>query len=82
MKQTAYIVGSIEMMLGLLVLATTSILNEVMPKLGRVAYQAAAAGSYSPTSYQMNLLLPNAIGVVLCLLGVGSILYFFLKKPA
>lgn len=79
MKKTAYILGSIEAILGLLILCCTSILNQLMPALGRVAYQAAAAGSYSPNNYEMSFTMPNAIAVVLIILGVGQILFFAFK---
>lgn len=81
MKRTVYIIGSIETVLGLLILCCTSVLNQVMPALGRVAFQAAAAGSYSPRDYEMSFALPNAIAVLLILLGVGQIIYFaFFRK--
>lgn len=80
MKKTAYILGSIEAVLGLLILCCTSILNQVMPALGRVAFQAAAAGSYSPRDFEMSFTLPNAIAVVLVVIGVAQILFYAISK--
>ena len=46
MKHPAYILGSIEALAGVLLLSVTAIIKEVMPILGRIAFQSAAAGSY------------------------------------
>lgn len=80
MKKEYFIMGSIETVLGLLVLCTTSILTELMPKIGYAAYQGAAAGSYSPGNYEMSFGLPNTIAVVLIIAGVVQLLLSFKKQ--
>lgn len=80
MKKTSLILGSIELMLGLLLLAATGILGELIPKFGRMAFVLAGPGSYSPAEYVMNLFLPYAAAAALLLLGLFTILYFS-RKP-
>lgn len=80
MKKTAYIFGSIEMILGLLIIAGTSLLKEIMPMLGWVAYQAAAAGGYSSENYQMSCATAMNIAIVLIVIGVIQMVYAFLSR--
>lgn len=56
--------------IGVCVLFTTGILNKVMPMLGFAAYQAAAAGGYSPSDYVMNFIVINLFAILLILIGV------------
>jgi hypothetical protein len=55
---------------GILILFTTSILNKVLPTLGYVAYQAATAGSYSPSDYVMNFNVINLFAILLIIIGL------------
>ena len=55
---------------GILILFTTSILNKVLPTLGYVAYQATAAGSYSPSNYVMNFIVINLFAILLIIIGL------------
>lgn len=80
MKKIAYILGSIEIILGLLIVASTSLLKEAMPMLGRVAYQAAAAGGYSASNYQMSCITANSIAIVLIAIGAIQLVYAFYQK--
>lgn len=80
MKKIAYVFGSIEIILGLLIIAGTSLLKEVMPMLGRVAYQAAVAGGYSADEYQMSCTTATTIAIVLIVIGVVQLGYSFIKK--
>jgi hypothetical protein len=54
--------------LGICIITISKIVEEVIPKLGFAAYQSAAAGSYSPDSYRVNLTLNYWFGA-LCILG-------------
>ncbi|MEK4713313.1 hypothetical protein [Sporosarcina sp. FSL K6-5500] len=56
--------------IGVSILFTTSILNKVMPMLGFAAYQAAAAGGYSPSDYVMNFIVINLFAILLIIIGV------------
>jgi len=80
MKNTAYILGSIEFILGALVLATISVVKGVIPMLGRVAYQAAAAGSYSPSNYEVSFPLATFIAVVMIVVGLLQIVYPMIRN--
>lgn len=80
MKKIAYILGSLEIILGLLIVVATSLLKEAMPMLGRVAYQAAAAGGYSASNYQMSCTIATAIAVVLIVAGAVQLVCAFYNK--
>ena len=80
MKHPAYILGSIEALAGVLLLSVTAIIKEVMPILGRTAFQSAAAGSYSPENYAAAFPLPIVLSVLLIAAGAVQIVYAVLKK--
>ena len=80
MKKEYFIMGSIEAVLGLLVLCTTSVLKELMPRIGYAAFQSAAAGSYTYGSYEMSFGLANTISIVLIIAGAVQILLSLRKQ--
>jgi len=55
---------------GLVVIAVGRLAQRLMPVLGRMAYQAAAAGSYDPMDYHIALPGYYLIGLALVLLGI------------
>ena len=77
MKKTAYILGSVELILGTLLCCIISIIRNVLPVLGRIAYQAAAAGSYSPSNFRASFGGATVLAVLLMLAGAGQILWAF-----
>jgi len=80
MKKSVYIMSSIEIIVGAVILAICSIVKNTLPVLGRVAYQAAAAGSYSPLSYDVSFTLANTIAVLLILVGILQLVISVIKK--
>ena len=74
MKKSLFIIGSVEISLGVFVLCITSILKELMPVIGYAAYQGAAAGSYNPGNYALSFGLPNFLAIALIVAGVVQIL--------
>lgn len=80
MKKTAYILGSVEVMLGVLLCCITSIIKKVLPVLGRVAYQAAAAGSYDPSNYDVSFTGVTFASIILIIAGIAQICYFAFSK--
>ena len=80
MKQSVYIMSSVEMVVGALILSITSIIKNVLPVLGRVAYQAAAAGSYSSMDYKTSFAFANTIAVLLIIVGVGQMVLAIIKN--
>ena len=76
MKKAAYIIGSIEIIVGIILLSMTSIIKQVMPILGRVAYQAAAAGGYSASNYEISFPFVTVSSIALIALGLFQICYF------
>ncbi len=58
---------------GLVLIAIGQLVVQIMPLLGRVAYQAAAAGSYSPSEYEVNLIAYNTISALIIVLGIVAV---------
>ena len=90
-KNSMYILGSVETIIGLLIICcvstfsahmvnTVSIIKQVIPKLGFVAYQGAAAGSYSPGNYNMSFGIVNFIAVLFIVIGIFQIVLAIRKK--
>ena len=80
MKQAAYIIGNIEITVGIILLSIASLIKQVMPFLGRVAYQAAAAGGYSASNYEVSFPFVTVASIVLIVLGLFQICYFGIIK--
>ena len=80
MKKAVYIMSSIEIIIGAFILSQCSILKIVLPELGRVAYQAAAAGSYSALDYKVSFSLANTLAVILIVMGIIQMLLALMKK--
>ena len=69
MKKVIYIGGSIEIICGLLLLSTVAILKEVFPLLGRLAFQVAMTGGFSPNDYSSSFFTVTVVGIVFLVLG-------------
>lgn len=80
MKTACFILSGISTLIGCITLITTSILNQFMQKLGRVAFQNAAAGSYSPSDYVMNFTFANTFAVVMIVAGLIFATLTYLKS--
>ena len=80
MKQAAYIIGSIEITVGIILLSIASLIIQGLPFLGRVAYQAAAAGGDSASNYQVSFPFATVASIVLIVLGLLQICYFGIIK--
>ncbi|WP_339307957.1 hypothetical protein MHB43_12890 [Paenibacillus sp. FSL H8-0317] len=68
MKRVHIIFSLLFIMLGIVIITISKMIEEVIPKLGYAAFQSAAAGSYTPTDYQVNFELNYWIGAI-CILG-------------
>ena len=55
---------------GLVLVALGLLTQSVMPVWGRVAYQAAAAGSYTPDDFHVNLAGYYLVACVIVILGL------------
>lgn len=69
MKKIGFIFSNLSILLGAITLIVTSILNEVMPKLGYVAFQTVTSGNYSESYYKMNFSFVNFLAIVLIIVG-------------
>lgn len=79
MNKTLFLFCNLIAVIGVCILFTTSVLNKVLPILGYAAYQAAAAGSYSPSDYVMNFIVINLFAILLIIIG-GVAGYKIYKK--
>ncbi|MCP1183741.1 hypothetical protein [Paenibacillus sp. 1781tsa1] len=68
MKHLQSIFSLLFIMLGIVIITISKMIEEVIPKLGYAAFQSAAAGSYTPSDYQVNFELNYWIGAI-CILG-------------
>ncbi len=79
MKKTGFIVGSVEIILGLISLLVTSVIKEVIPKVASMCFMFNT-GSFSEENYILDLGFANVVAVCLCLIGVLTIVYFVFVK--
>lgn len=57
-----------------------TIIKEVIPKLGYIAFQNAMAGSYEPMKYEMSFGTTNFIGIIFIILGILQIIFAIRKS--
>jgi hypothetical protein len=70
MNKIGFTFSGILVITGIITLVQTTIINLVMPKIGRAAFQCAMAGSYSPNDYHINFLGVNIAAVCLVVIGI------------
>jgi hypothetical protein len=75
MNKIGFVFSGVFTVTGIITLLLTSIINSVMPKIGRVAFQIATAGSYSPNDYQINFIFVDIVAIIL----VGFGFFFGIK---
>lgn len=75
MKKTSLIIGSIEITLGLILLFTSTIIKEIIPKIARMCFMFNT-GSFTEGDYIINVGFANKIAIILCLIGITTIVYF------
>ena len=80
MKKAMYVLGSVEIILSLLVFAAVDIMKAGFPLLGRIAFQFAMAGSYSPSDYVFAAPAATIIAVILLCAGAAQIIMALLLK--
>ena len=69
MNKIGFTFSGILVVTGIITLMKTTIINLVMPQIGRAAFQSAMAGSYSPYDYHIDFLFVNIAAI--CLIAVG-----------
>ncbi len=72
MNKILFFFCNLIVIIGICTILTTSILNKVLPMLGKAAYQAAAAGSYLRSDYIMNFTTINIFAILLIAIGLVS----------
>lgn len=80
MNKIAFALSGALVLISICTLIATGIIKSVVPKLGLVAFQAAAAGSFSEADYEINFIGINYFSVILMLLGVAMCIFFLIKN--
>lgn len=80
MKKTMYVFGSIEIVCGLILLAVIDIMKASFPLWGRIAYQNAAAGGYTPNDYAFSVPAATTIAIAFLVVGAIQLIIAFLQK--
>jgi len=65
---------------GIITWLKTTMINLVMPQIGRVAFQSAMAGSYTPNEYHIDFIVINILAVGLIVIGSVSGYLFYRKE--
>lgn len=55
MRKITLVFSFLFILFGILIRVISNFLEELMPKIGFTAFQSAAAGSYTPDNYQIDL---------------------------
>lgn len=77
MNKIGFTFSGILVITGIVTLLETTIINLVMPQIGRAAFQFATAGSYHPDYYHINFLLVNFAAVCMIAAGVVAGVKFY-----
>ncbi|QYR21937.1 hypothetical protein KZ483_02555 [Paenibacillus sp. sptzw28] len=74
MKKIGIIFSFIFILLGVFIIAISNLFKELVPMLGLAAFQAAAAGSYSPQNYEIDLGSNYWLGTWCVIFGILGVL--------
>jgi hypothetical protein len=80
MNEIGFAFSGILVITGILTLLKTTIINLVMPQIGKIAFQFATAGSYHPDYYHINFSLVNIAAICLVVVGAALGLKFYKTK--
>ncbi len=81
MKKIMFIMGSIEVMLGVVLWSIADLLKNMMPVLGRTAFQLAMKGSFATGDYILFTTIPTILAIGLILAGIVQIFLSAKKEP-
>lgn len=70
MNKIAFFLSGLIGIIGLLIILVTEIIQSVMPFLGRVAFQTAASGSYTPADYYIDFSILQYFSFFLIILSI------------
>ncbi|MDD4296764.1 MAG: hypothetical protein PHC69_07380 [Ruminiclostridium sp.] len=80
MKKIGFTFSGILVITGIITLLKTTIINLVIPQIGKVAFQFATSGSYHPDYYHINFSLVNIAAIYLVVVGVALGFKFYKTK--
>lgn len=75
LKIVSLVLSVTSIFIGVIIISISKLVEEFTPKLGFAAYQSAAAGSYSPDYYDLDLSLNYWLGTLCILVGAGFALF-------
>jgi hypothetical protein len=79
MKKVGFIFSCTSIVIAIVTLITTSILNQLLPKLGYLIFQANT-NSYSSENYIMDFTFTNGIAGIIIVIGIILGIYFCSKE--
>ncbi|RIX50084.1 hypothetical protein D3P08_21265 [Paenibacillus nanensis] len=74
MRKVWTIFSLLFILFGVAIQFITNLIDALVPKLGFAAYQAAAAGSFTPENYKIDLSSNYWLGSLCILFGVGALI--------
>ena len=77
MNKIGFVFSNILVIIGMVSLFVIRIINSVLPKIGRAAYQSAASGSYSPNDYIVDFSGINFASIILVVFGLAMAYFFY-----
>lgn len=80
MYKINYIFSLILIIIGIISLFITSFANQLMPKIGRVAFQTATFGTYNSLEYSMDFVFINRSSYFLIIIGIIFSIYNYKKE--
>lgn len=80
MNKIGFAFSGILVITGIITWLKTTMINLVMPQIGRVAFQSAMAGSYTPNEYHIDFIVINILAVGLIVIGSVSGYLFYRKE--
>lgn len=73
MRKVWTIFSLLFILFGIAIQFITNVLEALVPKLGFAAYQVAAAGSFTPENYEMDLSSNYRLGSLCILFGIAAL---------
>jgi hypothetical protein len=80
MNTALFATGNRLIVIGLMLLALGQLAEAIMPALGRAAFQAAAAGTYTPGDYALDLSLYYIIALGSLIGGIILSVFTYLRR--
>lgn len=78
MNRIGFLLSGLLSIIGIITLMVTSFTTKIIPKIGYMVYQSAAAGSYTPSNYAISFDYCNKIAIIAIIVGIVLSLFFYI----